>query len=110
MFFFPRLLGVRPRERILAVLWVFSLFFPKTARKRRSGPETIRENQALRANPRIDSRESGHLSIRRLEEAVVVSGVFSKQQPKGPLTEDPSTQESDHDHGQGRALYGPMPS
>ena len=26
-------------------------------------PETIRENQAMRANLRIDSRESGHLSI-----------------------------------------------
>ena len=25
-------------------------------------PATIRENQAIRANPRIDSRELGHLS------------------------------------------------
>ena len=27
-------------------------------------PETIRENQAIRANLRIDSRESGHLSCK----------------------------------------------
>ena len=29
---------------------------------RLGNPETIRENQAIRANLRIDSRESGHLS------------------------------------------------
>ena len=27
-------------------------------------PETIRENQAIRTNLRIDSRESGHLSLK----------------------------------------------
>ena len=36
----------------------------RDSRKRASNrnPETIRENQAIRANLRIDSRESGHLS------------------------------------------------
>ena len=31
--------------------------------------ETIRENQAIRANLRIDSRESGHLRFRKVPES-----------------------------------------
>ena len=46
-----------------------SLFFNPRSAIRKKGvqfrsPETIRENQAIRANLRIDSRESGHLSTR----------------------------------------------
>ena len=40
-------------------------FSEQVIRKKRApfgDPETIRENQAIRANLRIDSRESGHLS------------------------------------------------
>ena len=46
-------------------------FWPSRSAIRKKGvrfgdPETIRENQAIRANLRIDSRESGHLSLRAL--------------------------------------------
>ena len=60
-FFFSVILGVRLGYKILFFSVVFLAFFKKT-RKGRTGPETIRENQAIRANLRIDSRESGHLS------------------------------------------------
>ena len=41
-------------------------------------PETIRENQAIRANLRIDSRESGHLS------SGAITGKFGK--PRSRVT------------------------
>ena len=45
----------------------FAIFSPPESRFAKRGvqfgsPEPIRENQAIRANLRIDSRESGHLS------------------------------------------------
>ena len=52
-------------EQIASNLW-FALFSPQSAIRNKGvqfgKPETIRENQAIRANLRIDSRESGHLS------------------------------------------------
>ena len=47
-------------------------FVPRSAIRKKGiqfgNPETIRKNQAIRANLRIDSRESGHLSRRILGE------------------------------------------
>ena len=46
----------------------FAIFRPLRIAIRKKGvqyrnPETIRENQVIRANPRIDSRELGHLRL-----------------------------------------------
>ena len=50
--------------RIASNLRFRNFYPPPEARVQFGDPETIRENQAIRANLQIDSRESGHLSIR----------------------------------------------
>ena len=46
-------------------------------------PETIRESQAIRANLRIDSRESGHLSLGTLLSLVLFVRFFGFVSPLG---------------------------
>ena len=70
--------------RIASILR-FAMFSPSKRDLQRRGevqfgnPETIRENQAIRANLQIDSRESGHLSFKTLSS---LNGRFGPEKKK----------------------------
>ena len=85
--YFHNVRAIRAIRLKPAIRYFFSL--PKRDSQKRvqfGDPETIRENQVIRANLRIDSRESGHLSCNTGKGSEMWLGRAAKSKHRGRLT------------------------